>query len=307
VRSFTQIGAPIRYRTWKLRQCRRISASERNAFMDRTTSNPAVFVISGGAGALGKHVARVALAQFCAQIPPIIVIPQVRTIEQLTAAVERVAAAHGVIVHTMVDPELHTALTNLARSHNLICIDTIGDPLAQLSSYFARPPAGQPGLFQRQQDVYLERIQAIEYTVDHDDGRNLQDLDLADVILTGVSRVGKTPLSIYLSVLGWKVANVPLARELPPPPELFSVDRRRVVGLTIDIDILAQHRHWRQLGSAMHGYTAPDLLEEEILAARRIFRQGGFAVVNVTNKPIEETADQVIALISRWFEHRVAS
>jgi [pyruvate, water dikinase]-phosphate phosphotransferase / [pyruvate, water dikinase] kinase len=276
--------------------------------MERITNPPAVFVISGGAGALGKHVARVALAQFCANIPPIIVIPQVRTLEQLMGAVERVAAANGVIVHTMVDPELHAALGDLVRARGLTAIDTIGDSLAQLADHFGRQPAGQPGLFQRQQEVYLERIQAIEYTVDHDDGRNLQDLDQADVILTGVSRVGKTPLSIYLSVLGWKVANVPLARELPPPPELFRVDRRRVVGLTIDIDILAQHRHWRQLGSTMlHGYTAPDVLEDEILAARRVFRQGGFAVVNVTNKPIEETADQVIALISRWFEHRVAS
>jgi regulator of PEP synthase PpsR (kinase-PPPase family) len=276
--------------------------------MERLDRPPAVFVISGGAGALGKHVARVALAQFCSNIPPIIVIPQVRTLDQLTAAVERVAAADGVIVHTMVDPELHTALGQLVRAHGLTAIDTIGEPLARLASHFGRRPAGQPGLFQRQQEVYLERIQAIEYTVDHDDGRNLQDLDQADVILTGVSRVGKTPLSIYLSVLGWKVANVPLARELPPPPELFRVDRRRVVGLTIDIDVLAQHRQWRQLGSTMlHGYTAPDALEEEIIAARRVFRQGGFAVVNVTNKPIEETADQVIALISRWFEHRVDS
>ncbi len=276
--------------------------------MEWLDSTPPIFVLSGGAGALGKHVARVALAQFCMNIPPIIVIPQVRTLEQLTAAVERVTAASGVIVHTMVDPELRAALNTLARAHDLTLIDTIGDPLAQLAGHFGRPPAGQPGLFQRQQEVYLERIQAIEYTVDHDDGRNLQDLNQADVVLTGVSRVGKTPLSIYLSVLGWKVANVPLARELPAPPELFRVDRRRVVGLTIDIDVLAQHRHWRQLGSTMlHGYTAPDLLEEEVLAARHVFRQGGFAVVNVTNKPIEETADQVIALISRWFEHRVAS
>lgn len=276
--------------------------------MERIDNPPPIFVISGGAGALGKHVARVALAQFCSPIPTITVIPQVRTLEQLTAAVERVAAADGLLVHTMVDPALHGALTTLADAHGLTAIDTIGEPLTRLATRFGRPPAGQPGLFQRQQEVYLERIQAIEYTVDHDDGRNVQDLDQADVILTGVSRVGKTPLSIYLSVLGWKVANVPLARELPPPPELFRVDRRRVVGLTIDIDVLAQHRHWRQLGNTMlHGYTAPDVLEEEIVAARRVFRQGGFAIVNVTNKPIEETADQVIALISRWFEHQVVS
>ena len=127
-------------------------------------------------------------------------------------------------------------------------------------------------------------------------------------MLTGVSRVGKTPLSIYLSVLGWQVANVPLVRELAPPEELFQLDRRRVVGLTIDVDSLQQHRSWRQRamqGTAGAAYTSSEALYEEIDYARRIFRKGGFAVVNVTNRPIEETADEVIALISRYFEHKL--
>ena len=267
-----------------------------------------LFIISGGAGALGKHIARVALAQFPGIGADVIVIPQVRHPDQLEEAIEQVAQCGGTIIHTMVDSAMRARLVELAASRALATIDTIGDPLSQLAQLFGRAPLGQPGLVQGQEDAYLERIKAIEYTVDHDDGRNPHQLDQADVVLSGVSRVGKTPLSIYLSVLGWKVANVPLVRDLPPPRELFEIDRRRVIGLTIDVDMLMQHRRWRQHTSAGMGgrnYSDPEVLTEEIEYARRIFRQHGFAMINVTNKPIEESADQVIALISRWFEHRL--
>lgn len=267
-----------------------------------------IFVISGGAGALGKHVARIALSQFPGTNPRVVVFPQVRHCEQLPELVAQVAERSGIIIHTMVDGGMRQALIDLAREYGVPSIDTIGDPLAQIAALLNRAPLGQPGLYQRQHEVYHERIRAIEYTVDHDDGRNPKALAEADVVLTGVSRVGKTPLSIYLSVLGWKVANVPLVPEVPPPDELFTIDRRRVIGLTIDADVLSSHRHWRQrgmAGNAGRAYTSLASLEEELAAAQRVFRKGGFAVVNVTNKPIEETADQVIGLISRYFEHAV--
>jgi len=269
---------------------------------------PPIFIVSGGAGALGKHVARIVLAQFPGIDPEVIVMPQVCRVEQLSEAVAQVAARHGTIVHTMVDPKMRETLVGLAREHNVTTIDTIGEALTQLAAVFGRTPLGQPGLYQGEHEAYLERIKAIEYTVDHDDGRSPSHLDQADVVLTGVSRVGKTPLSIYLSVLGWKVANVPLVPKVPPPRELFGVERRRVVGLMIEADTLMQHRHWRQIGLAGNGgraYSDQEALYDELDAARRVFRQGGFAVINVTNKPIEESADQVIGLISRYFEHRL--
>jgi [pyruvate, water dikinase]-phosphate phosphotransferase / [pyruvate, water dikinase] kinase len=268
-----------------------------------------IFIISGGAGALGKHVARIALSQFPSVNAQVIVIPQVRTLEQMGEAVEQVGARHGAIIHTMVDPAMRAELVRLAREHDIASIDTIGDPLAMLGELIGRRPLGQPGLYQGQHEVYLERIHAIEYTVEHDDGRNPHELYQADVVLIGVSRVGKTPLSIYLSVLGWKVANVPLVKDISPPKELFQIDRRRVIGLTIDVEALMHHRRWRQeaIGwTAGHSYSDCEELYEEIDAARKVFRQGQFAMVNVTNKPIEESADQVIALISRYFEHTIS-
>jgi [pyruvate, water dikinase]-phosphate phosphotransferase / [pyruvate, water dikinase] kinase len=206
---------------------------------------PPIFIISGGAGALGKHVARIALSQFPGINAQVVVIPQVHDMEQLAEAVAQVAARNGLIFHTMVDPEMRQALIELACEHGLTAFDTIGAPLDNLSAAFGHTPLGQPGLYQGQYEMYLERIHAIEYTVDHDDGRSAGELYQADVVLTGVSRVGKTPLSIYLSVLGWKVANVPLVNLVPPPPQLFEIDKRRVIGLVLDVETLMEHRRWR--------------------------------------------------------------
>jgi [pyruvate, water dikinase]-phosphate phosphotransferase / [pyruvate, water dikinase] kinase len=269
---------------------------------------PPIFIISGGAGALGKHVARIALSQFTGPNPPMIVIPQVCSREQVAEAIAQVAAKRGIIIHTMVDPKIRQEIIQLAQEYQIMAIDTIGDALAELATVLEQAPLGQPGLYQGGNETYRERIKAIEYTVDHDDGRSSHELAQADVVLTGISRVGKTPLSIYLSVLGWRVANVPLVLDIQPPKELFTIDRRRVIGLTIDVEVLTQHRRWRQEAfgwNAGQAYSNTEALYTEIEFGKRLFRKGGFSVINVTNKPIEETADQVIAMINRYFEHLV--
>jgi regulator of PEP synthase PpsR (kinase-PPPase family) len=274
-----------------------------------TPATPPIFIISGGAGALGKHVARIALSQFAGRNPQMIVIPQICSCDQLAEAIAQVVARRGIIIHTMVDPKMRQALIQLAQEYQITAIDTIGDPLAELARVLGQAPLGQPGLYQGGNETYLERIKAIEYTVDHDDGRSPNELAQADVVLTGISRVGKTPLSIYLSVLGWRVANVPLVLDIQPPKELFEIDRRRVIGLTIDVEVLMLHRRWRQEAfgwGAGHAYSDTEALYTEVEFGQRIFRKGGFSVINVTNKPIEETADQVIAMINRYFEHIIA-
>ncbi len=280
--------------------------------MDSQTSEveaPKVFIVSGGAGALGKHVARIVLSQFPLEHPEVVVIPQVRQMEQLVDAVEQVASRQGIIIHTMVNPLMREALVRMAEARNIKTVDTLGGAIGHMAEIFGREPLGQPGIYHGEEEAYAERIKAIEFTVDHDDGRRPSELKDADVVLTGVSRVGKTPLSIYLSVLGWKVANVPLVPNIDPPPELFQVDRRRVIGLLIDESDLAHHRNWRQRsmgGTAGRSYTDPSGLYEEMDMARKVFRKGGFATVDVSNKPVEESADEIIARITRWFERKVS-
>ncbi|NLF75443.1 MAG: kinase/pyrophosphorylase, partial [Chloroflexi bacterium] len=148
----------------------------------------------------------------------------------------------------------------------------------------------------------FKRIEAIEFTVDHDDGRKPHELGMAEIVIVGVSRVGKTPLSMYLSTRGWKVANVPLVREIAPPAELFEIDARRVVGLTIDEEQLAAHRRRRAMKLGMDRqvpYTDPASLYAEMEYAQAILRRGRFAVVDITNKPIEESADEVVEHVVR--------
>lgn len=263
---------------------------------------PPIYVVSGGKGSIAEEVVRSALAQFEGIEVPVIVVPRVRHQQQIDELMPHVAASQGTIVHTMMDAEIRKALIQAADAHQITSIDLVGHLLERLSQILGQQPLGRPGWYHHLRASYYERIEAIEFTVAHDDGRNPHEWHKAEIVLTGVSRTGKTPLSIYLSVQGWKVANVPLVRELPPPPELFQIDPRRVIGLTIDGGQLAAHRQKRQkrLGIALGAnYTDLDEVYQEVAAVRRIFRKGGFAVVDVTDKPIEESADEVINIITR--------
>jgi regulator of PEP synthase PpsR (kinase-PPPase family) len=268
----------------------------------RVTSAPPIFIVSGGTGASGEQLVRTALAQFQEAEVPVIIVPHVCQIEQVEEVVTRAAATRGTIVHTMVDANLRRALIRLAQENNVVAIDVMGRLLSRLTHVLGREPIGEPGLYHQLHQTYFERVEAIEFTVTHDDGRNPHEWHLAEIVLAGASRVGKTPLSMYLGVLGWKVANVPLIREVPPPPELFQIDRRRVVGLTIEPGQLVAHRRWRQRRLGVPGglaYSDPAELYEEVEAARQVFRRGGFSIVDVTDKPIEESAEEVITLVTQ--------
>ena len=263
-----------------------------------------VFIISGGMGASGEQLVRTALAQFESDVS-VEIVSHVRRIEQIEDVVTRAAAAGGTIVHTLVNADLRRALTRLARDRNVVAIDLMGRLLSRLANVLKREPIGQPGLYRQMREDYFERIEAIEFTVAHDDGRETRQLHMAEIVLVGVSRVGKTPLSMYLSVLGWKVASVPLFKDISPPEELFKIDARRVVGLTIDPKQLVVHRRLRSRRIGVGpgtSYTHAAELTEELKAVRRLCRQNGFPLVDVTDKPIEESADEVISLVSRRLE-----
>jgi regulator of PEP synthase PpsR (kinase-PPPase family) len=262
-----------------------------------------IFIVSGGVGASGEQLVRTALAQFKGVGVPVVIVPHVREAAQVEKAVERAAESGGAIVHTLVDEEMRQTLVRLARERNVEAIDAIGRLLSHLSAMLEQEPMGQPGLYRQLRQAYFDRVEAIEFTMAHDDGKNTQGWSEAEIVLVGVSRVGKTPLSMYLAVRGWKVANVPLVADVPPPPKLFELDKRRVVGLTIEPGQLIDHRQQRQRNLGVSGsgsaYVDPTRLYEEVETARKLYRRSGFAVVNITDKPIEESADEVIALVTR--------
>jgi regulator of PEP synthase PpsR (kinase-PPPase family) len=261
-----------------------------------------IYIVSGGTGASGEQLVHTVLAQFPESKVPVITVAHVRQMEQVEDVVTRAAATGGTIVHTLVDAHLRSALIHLAQERNVAAIDLMGDLLSRLTAVLGREPVGHPGLYRQLRQDYFERVATIEFAMAHDDGKNPHDWPLAEIVLVGVSRVGKTPLSMYLSVLGWKVANVPLVMELSPPPELFQLDRRRVIGLSIEPGQLLFHRQQRQRHLGAPGpsaYTDPATIYEEMEAARQVFQRGGFSVIDVTDKPIETSADEIIELITQ--------
>jgi hypothetical protein len=264
--------------------------------------NLSVYVVSGGLGTGADRIVRATLAQFPNMDVPVHIIANVRAVEQIDAVLHDALRTNGLIVHTLVDTTLRNYLNNLAQQNNIIALDLQGTLLIHLTRLLQQEPIGEPGLYYRIREPYFKRIEAMEFAVDHDDGKRIDELHLAEIVLTGVSRVGKTPLSMYLSTLGWRIANVPLMREVTPPAQLFEIDPRRVVGLAIDPGQLVSFRQFRQqrLGlSSQSTYAAAESLFEEVEFAKKLFRRGHFSILDITDRPIEESAEEVINRVTR--------
>jgi regulator of PEP synthase PpsR (kinase-PPPase family) len=270
--------------------------------MPLTDSAP-IYVVSGGSGTSGKAVVDRALAQFPDHHVPVVVVSNVLDEVELREVVQRVRREGGTIVHTLVDAEVRREMVRLAREQNIVAIDLIGRVLERLSETLEAAPVERPGLYGQLHEAYFRRIEAINFTVAHDDGQRTHELNEADIVIIGVSRVSKTPLSVYLSVQGWKVANVPLLLNQEPPPQLFEVPRAYVVMLTVSPDRLLELREHRgrsqRLFVRMGGYADMDTVRNELDWADLILRRGGFAAVDVTGRSIEEVAQAVIDLVQR--------
>lgn len=266
------------------------------------TQSPPVYVVSGGVGASGEQLVQTVLAQFPDSDMPVVTVGNVRRVDQIRKIVKQAKHSGGTITHTLVDARLRHTLIDLARRQGVVAIDLMGPLLDRLTGVLGHEPMGRPGLYRQFHRDYFDRVAAIEYTMAHDDGRNPHGWPQADMLLVGVSRTGKTPLSIYLSVLGYKVANLPLVPELSIPNELFRLDRPHVLGLTIRPDqlILFREQRYSRLGTpAPFDYIDPDRVREEVQRALEVFRRGRFRVIDVTDKPIEAIADEIIKLIAQ--------
>jgi regulator of PEP synthase PpsR (kinase-PPPase family) len=242
------------------------------------------------------------LAQFEGVHVPLKIIPRVRRLDQLAGIVEEAVATNATILHTLVDPARRAEMARLAMKHQICAIDMVGPLLDCLTGILGQEPLGKPGLYRELHSTYFKRIEAIEYTLNHDDGMRPEGWPDAEIMLLGPSRVGKTPTSVFLSILGWKVANLPLVADVPPRPELFDLDPQRVVGLTIDASQLIFHRKHRRESLALSrhtSYTNPEKILDEIEQAEALYRRHRFRSINVTGKPIETSAAEIMRLVSR--------
>ncbi|MGD2033672.1 MAG: pyruvate, water dikinase regulatory protein [Bacteroidales bacterium] len=265
---------------------------------------PPIYVVSGGKALAGDHMVRSLLVQYPDNNVPVIIIPHVTSKEQIDDLLTKACTTKGIIAHTMVSKELRDYLTDKAPGCKVKAIDFMGELADHLNGILDISPLEQPGLYRDTRQEYYNRVDAIEFTLSRDDGMNPKKLSEAEIVLTGVSRVGKTPLSIYLAMFGWKVANVPLIRGIDPPGELFEIDRNRVFGLTIGNHQLLAHRKKRMANLGINQddqYIGERMINDDLQYAEKIFKKGRFTIINVTNKPIESSASEIIqALSSRY-------
>jgi len=258
-----------------------------------------IFVLSDGTGQTGKRVLEAALLQFDQPVM-IIRLPQVRTVEQVNEVVTDAALHGGMIVYTLVSVELRQAVHIAATERGVIAVDLLGGLLAKLQDFLHRTPWGRPGLLYQTDTGYYQRVDAMEFTMRHDDGQKVDDLEEADLVLVGVSRTSKTPVSFYLGYRGWKVANVPIVLGLDPPATLHTLEPRKVVGLTVDperLELIRRERLKHMGAEEMVSYADTGHIRQEVRYSLRLCKAHRWPVVNVTGKAVEETANEIMNLV----------
>jgi len=251
-------------------------------------------IVSDSTGETAEKVVRAAMLQFPHSGAHIRMHTRVRTKEAARPVLERAAKDGALVVFTVVSPELREFIHAQSYELKIEALDLIGSLIGRLSTFLDREPINMPSALLPLSDEYFRRIEAVEFTVKSDDGKEPRNFRKADIVLVGVSRTSKTPLSTLLAQRGLKVANLPIVLGIEPPPELNDAPTERIVGLTIELNQLVEIRKARlkQLGMPMDAsYGLVDQVKAELDYARNIFdRHPSWPVIDVTGRAIEETA-----------------
>lgn len=226
----------------------------------------------------------------------------VRTDRQLDRVLEAIREAPGMVMFTVVEEGMRRRLQDFCKEVDIPCIPVLDPLIVALGAYLGAPSQSQPGLQHTLDAEYFRRMDALEWTLVHDDGQMYWDLHEADVVLVGVSRTSKTPTCFYLANRGVKAANVPFVPGVPLPEEVFKLNRPLIVGLTKDAEGLIEIRRTRlkmMTNEEETSYVDPDFVRREITEARRVFSQNRWPVISVTRRSIEETAAEIMMLLAR--------
>ena len=266
------------------------------------TQKQLVFVVSDSVGETCELVVRAASIQFHENAIETLRIPFVEDEQTIHDVVTQARAQGAVIAFTLVNEEHRSLLIRLGREYGVKTVDLLGDLLDVLAGQLGESPREKPGLIYRLDEDYFRKIEAMEFAVKYDDGRDPRGLKKADIVLVGVSRTSKTPLSQYLALKRYKVANVPLVPESRPPEELFELPPDKCVGLIISPDKLISIRMERlkSLGLKPEAdYAQLERINRELEYARGIYERIGCEVIDVTNKAVEETAGIILRMLDQ--------
>jgi regulator of PEP synthase PpsR (kinase-PPPase family) len=257
-------------------------------------------LLSDSTGETLEMIAKAALAQFDDAEVIRHFWPMVRSQQHLDRIVGELAANPGLVLYTLVNAETRRLLEERCRKLGLPHVPALDAVTAALEDRLGQQAKGRPGSQHTMDEAYFARVDAIQFTIAHDDGIGWENWEEADIVLAGVSRTSKTPTSIYLANRGYKVANIPIVVESPTPQNLFELRRPLVVGLTTAPKRLIEIRRNRLLSlnqTTETAYVDEEKVEREIAFARRMFADNGWPVIDVTRRSIEETAAAIIRLI----------
>ena len=255
------------------------------------------YLLSDGTGETAETIINAAVAQFRKDNVTVERIAHILEGSQVSKVLAHAEKKHSMVFYTFVDRELANFTEDECRKRGIDCLDLMSPVLRKLATFFGHSPEGTPGLLHGLGEEYFLRMEAMEFTMKNDDGRSLSHLGEADIILVGISRTSKTPLSIYLSIRGYKVVNIPLVKGIPIPHPLTKADPQKVACLFLDVKQLVERREVRvrTLGVApTTDYIDPEAVKNELRWARTQCRQHGWAIVHVTGKSVEETAHEVL-------------
>jgi len=267
-----------------------------------TNHLPGVFIVSDSIGETAEMVVRAAASQFNSGSMEIRQIPNISDKGTLQEIVQQALENKFLIAYTLVLDELGEFLRQEADRAGVVCVDVLGPIISAFEEASHMAPKREPGLLRKVDEMYYRRVEAVEFAVRYDDGKDPRGITQADIVLVGVSRTSKTPLSMYLAHKRIKVANVPLVPEVSPPEELFKVERGKVIGLVIRPELLNNIRVERLKTLGLTGqasYANFERILEELEYADKLMKKLGCPIIDVTNRAVEETASKVLEIYYR--------
>lgn len=262
-----------------------------------------MFIVSDSLGETGELVARAAISQFKTESYEIRRFPYVYDVEKLEEILDEASGTENtILIYTLVDKTLIEQIKKHVEKTGLATIDLISPLLDILSEKLDIEPSREPGIIRKMDETYFKRIEAIEFAVKYDDGKDPRGFANADIVLIGISRTSKTPLSMYLANKNIRVANLPLVNEVRPPKEIFEIPAKKIIGLTNSPEKLNEVREERLLALGLpnnSSYASMERILDELDYSDKIMKRIGCPVINVSNKAIEETSEIIISLLSK--------
>ena len=265
-------------------------------------SDEVVYVVSDSVGETAEFVVKAVAAQFNGGNVDIRRYSFAENEEDIEEVLSIAKNSNSIIAYTLAIPKLKEYLDLRSKQEGIMAVDIMQPLIEAFMKKFNKQPNHQPKLLRKLDDEYFRRVEAIEFAVKYDDGRDPRGVNRADIVLIGVSRTSKTPLSMYLAHQGYKVANVPLVPEVSPPDELFQLPRNKCVGLVITPDKLNEIRRERLKALGLRSeanYASFERILDELDYAEKIMKRVGCPIINVANKAVEETAGLIIDILKK--------